>query len=128
MHEHGHRAARHERSIRTAMTRCDQTVEHGVLSRERSPSGWRPSLAVGWLEREDLMTAALRLCRRRLPWQRDRERGSPPRAADDIDAPAVRFGDPFADGEAQPGAGTLTGARARRVSAPEAIEDVREIP
>src|SRR2546422_2442096 len=71
---------------------------------------------------------ALGLRRRWLPRQRDRERGSSPRAAHDIDPPAVRLGDPFGDGEAQPCPGTLTGARARRVGAPEAIEDVREIP
>src|SRR6266403_1313222 len=74
------------------------------------------------------MTAVLGLRRRWLPGQRDRERGSPSRAAHDIDAPAVRLGDPFGDGESQPRARTLAGACARRVGAPEAIEDVREIP
>src|SRR5437867_11140749 len=74
------------------------------------------------------MTAALGLRRGRAPRQRDRERGAPPRTTDDIDAAAVRLGDPFADGESQPGAGALTGARARRVGAPEAIEDMGEVP
>src|SRR5881396_504020 len=107
-----------------AMSRSNMEIPH----RERSPSACHASLAAGWLERDELMTAALGLRRRRLAWQRDGERRPPPRAAHDIDAPAVRLGDPLADGEAQPGAGALTGARACRVGAPEAIEDVREIP
>src|SRR5205809_6390070 len=116
MHQHGHRTAR---------LRCDQSIEHGDPSRKQSPSGWHPSFAVGWPEGDELMTTALGLTRRRLPRQRDREGGPSPRAAHHVDPPAVRLGNPFGDGESQPRAGTLTGTRARRIGAPEAIEDVR---
>src|SRR5439155_15168364 len=87
-----------------------------------------PWLTVGWVARDELMTAALGLHRRQLPRQRDRERGPSPRPAHDVNAPAVRLGDPLADGESQPRAGALTGAGACRVGAPEAIENVREVP
>src|SRR2546422_10556556 len=73
------------------------------------------------------MTTALGLTRRRLTRQRDREGGPSPRAAHHVDPPAVRLGNPFGDGESQPRAGTLTGTRARRIGAPEAIEDVRQV-
>src|SRR2546425_2435794 len=63
----------------------------------------------------------------RLLRQGDGERGPPPRTAHHLDPPAVRLGDPLADREAQPGAGPLAGAGARRVGAPEAVEDVRQI-
>src|SRR5258708_18999449 len=58
----------------------------------------------------------------------DREGRASPRTAQHVDGAAVRLGDPLADGEAEAGAGTLARARARRVGAPEAVEDVRQIP
>src|SRR5690242_6077392 len=74
-----------------------------------------------WDAGEKAMTTGLR------PGKDDRERGAPPRAADHVDLAAVRLGDPLADGETEAGAGPLPGAGARRVGAPEAVEDVREI-
>src|SRR5437773_1128152 len=61
------------------------------------------------------------------PRESHRKRRTPPRATDDVDPPAVRLGNPLGDGESQPRAGTLTGTRARRIGAPEAIEDVRQV-
>src|SRR5213592_3956569 len=39
----------------------------------------------------------------------------------------MRLGDPFADGEAEPSTRALARARARRVGAPEAVEDMGQI-
>src|SRR5260370_39630062 len=50
------------------------------------------------------------------------------RTALHVNGAAVRFGDPFADGETETSAGTLARTRARRVGAPEAVEDMRQIP
>src|SRR6266481_1930472 len=58
----------------------------------------------------------------------DREGRASSRTALHVDGAAVRFGDPLADGETEAGAGTLARARARRVGAPEPVEDVRQIP
>src|SRR5207253_6484398 len=55
------------------------------------------------------------------------ERGSPSRPALDLNRAAVRFGDPLADGEAEPRSRTLAGTRARRIRPPETIEDVRQV-
>src|SRR5689334_25108515 len=61
------------------------------------------------------------------PWQPHREDGSAARPAMHRDGAAVGLRDPFGDREAQPRAGAVTRARARRIGAPEAIENVREI-
>src|SRR5207244_10220620 len=63
----------------------------------------------------------------RVPRQGDRERSAASRAADDVDLSAMRFGDPFANGEPEARSRPLAGAGARRVRAPEAIEDVRQV-
>src|SRR6266545_2902722 len=55
------------------------------------------------------------------------KRRPPPRAALHVDRPAMRLGDPLADREAEPGTCALARARAGRVGAPEAVEDVRQI-
>src|SRR5206468_11287311 len=55
------------------------------------------------------------------------ERGSPSRPALDLNRAAVRFGDPLADGEAEPRSRTLAGTRARRIRPPETVEDVRHV-
>src|SRR5262245_49318932 len=56
-----------------------------------------------------------------------RKRRSPPRAALHLDRATMRFGDPFTDGETEPGPRTLTRTRARRIGTPETIEHMRQI-
>src|SRR6266496_4762678 len=57
-----------------------------------------------------------------------REGRTSSRTALHVNRAAVGFGDPFTDGETETSAGALARARARRVGAPEAVEDVRQIP
>src|SRR6266853_5847285 len=59
--------------------------------------------------------------------QRHGEYRPPPRPALHLDAPAMRLGDPLADGEPQPRPRPLAGAGARGIGTVEPVEDVRYV-
>src|SRR2546430_367634 len=98
-------------------------------SEPRSPTHWHIRLTVRWSGREGTVTSGLGVAdwKGRLPRQGDGERGAASRTAHDVDPSAVRFGDPFANGEPQARPRPHTGAGACRVGAPEAVEDVRQV-
>src|SRR6266545_1518685 len=100
-----------------------QVIVHGRLSAECASEKYRRLVTWYLHVNYGMVTTGCDLPAR----QPYRKRGPPPRAALHVDRPAMRLGDPLADGEAEPGTCALARARAGRVGAPEAVEDVRQI-